>query len=152
MPKELCALSRLQLLDLAHNPLLHPDGCCSLAQAPLHKVLNLHSNHVILASASSCFSQGGLSAERTSSKVIQAVGFGDIAADSSPFCCSWCPASGWTCGVNHICLPARFHYGDPLPLLSRCCHGTCMLQKESETILEHHASAQQAVMHGAASV
>jgi hypothetical protein len=40
VPEALCQLSRLQLLDLSHNPLLHPDGCRSLAQAPLHQVCN----------------------------------------------------------------------------------------------------------------
>ena len=38
VPRELCGLSHLQLLNLSHNALLHADGCRILAQAPLHEV------------------------------------------------------------------------------------------------------------------
>ena len=38
VPRELCGLSRLQLLNVSHNPSLHADGCRSLARTPLHEV------------------------------------------------------------------------------------------------------------------
>lgn len=41
MPREVCELSHLQLLDLSSNELLQQDGFKTLAEAPLHKVLRM---------------------------------------------------------------------------------------------------------------
>lgn len=50
IPKEMCELSRLQLLDLSENLQLHNDGGSILAYAPLNKVrcllVELKAQHI----------------------------------------------------------------------------------------------------------